>query len=588
MTGRDRPDGGGSAGGDRPAEWPEPSLAAYRFDEYDADSLDDLREAFEWEIPDTLNAATYLCDRWAAHDGDRLAMVAVDEAGDRERLTYADLRARADRLAAFLRARGVERGDRVAITAEQRASTVVGFVATWKLGGVVVPLSPKFGTGAVEHRLADCGVAACVVTEPNLAAVRAAATGAAADTLGPVLVVGTDPRGDETAYARAERGPDDGREAIPREAFETVATDPDDPALVLYTSGTTGEPKGVCHGHHTVLGMLPTYALSMCNLDLDAGHVAWMPAAWGWIASLQYTLPVLYYGHTILGDVAERFDPERTMRLFAEHGVTVAFVGPALSQLRASVDDPSRYGDLDLRVAMTGSYHREQYEWLRETFPGVEIHRSYGQTEATLPVGTCSALYDAPLDSVGRPMPGHDLRVVDPDTGEAQPPGEAGELVVRYDGDPACFDGYWKREAAMADTVRDGWLRTDDLARMDEDGNIFFMGRRDDVINCSGYRVGPGEIESILSGHDAVDLAGVIGIPDADRGEVPKAFIALADGVYPSEELIEALQERVREEYALYAYPRAIEIVDDLPQTRNGKVRRVELREREGLGADGD
>jgi len=564
----------GAPAGDVTADRPEPTLSAYRFDDYDVEDLATLRDAFEWSVPEPFNAATYLCDRWAAHDGDRPAMVSVEPAGDRESVTYGDLRERADRLANYLRDEGVERGDRVAITAEQRASTVVGFIATWKLGAAVVPLSPKFGAGAVEHRLADCGVAACIVTDPNLAAVRAAADGAAADTLEAVLVVGSDPEGDETAYADAEAAGDDG--------FETVPTDPDDPALLLYTSGTTGEPKGVCHGHHTVLGMLPTYALSMCNLDLETRHVAWMPAAWGWIASLQYTLPVLYYGHTILGDAAPRFDPERTMELFSEHGVTVAFIGPALSQLREAID-PGAYDDLDLRVAMTGGYDAAQYEWLREMFPGVDVHRSYGQTEATLPVGTCSALYDAPLESVGRAMPGHDVRVLDPETAVERPPDEAGELAVRYDGDPACFDGYWKREEAMAEKVRDGWLWTDDLARANEDGDLFFMGRRDDVINCSGYRVGPGEIESILAMHDAVDLAGVIGVPDDERGEVPKAFVVLADGVDPSEDLVTELQELVKAEYAVYSYPRLIEFVDDLPQTRNGKIRRVELRDWEGL-----
>jgi len=552
---------------------PSPFLEAFQFEKEELTSFEQVRDEFEWDVPEVFNAATYLCDRWGDdQDTERTAMTSVGSANAVDQLTYTELKSRSGRLANVLRSSGVSKGDRVALSADQIPSTLVSFISIWKVGAVAVPLSPKYGTSAIEYRLSDCDVDVCISTSSNIEEVREIAAG----DDGPIspadiIVVDIEPRHGERGYSEALE------EAST--AFETRRTKAADPAFIIYTSGTTGPPKGVVHAHRSLLGMLPTYALSMCNGETKFNHVAWVPAAWSWIASLSYVFPALFYGHSLMGDANDRFDPIRSFRNFIEYNVSVAFIPhPVVQQWQEELDPTSRCDSL--RVAMFGGMDKESTDWLRQTFPNAVVHKGYGQSEACLPIGHCKSLFSSPEKSIGRAMPGHTIRTLDPETGEPVKPGEIGELAIRYDGDPACLDGYWERPEKFSEKVRDGWLWTGDLGRIDEDANIYFTSRKDDVIKSSGYRIGPGEIESELRAHPVIEDVGVIGIPDDARGEVPVAYVTVADGFELSEDTIEELQTHVKEQYAAYAYPRRITAVEELPRTSNGKVRRVELKDR--------
>jgi acetyl-CoA synthetase len=553
-------------------------LDAYHFYEREWDDYDTLLEEFEWEVPESFNMASYVCDRWATDKG-RVALFADDGSGDRETYTYWQLRNAANSLANHLEAQGVSRGDRVGINAAQRPETVVSHIACWKLGAVSVPLSTLFGTDAVSYRLDDAGAVACIVESSNVETLREVRD--EVPSLETVLTVGVDDPGTgETDLWTAIDG-------ASRE-FETVETDAEDDAIIIYTSGTTGNPKGVLEAHRMLLGNLPLVVTAMCNLELHDSDVFWTPSEWAWVATLfDVVFPALFYGRPLVAYTAdEKFDPEAAMMIIERYGVTNYFAPPTALRMMMQVDDPSRWDVSSVRVVPSGGESLGQtiVDWAEEVFDGAAVHEMYGQTEANMVAGDCTALMQSREGKIGRRAPGHELAIVDPDTAEANVErGETGEIAVRYEGNPVCFKEYWNKPEVTAGKVRNGWLRTEDLGRMDEDGYLEFLSRKDTVIISAGYRIGPVEIEEALAAHEAVADAGVIGVPDDERSEVPKAFVVLAAGYEASEDLKSTLRRDVRDRLAEYEYPREIEFVDELPTTSSGKVQRVALQRREGL-----
>jgi acetyl-CoA synthetase len=243
-----------------------------------------------------------------------------------------------------------------------------------------------------------------------------------------------------------------------------------------------------------------------------------------------------------------------------------------------------------MRVVESGGdlVSKQLQDWVEREFEGARIHQAYGQTECTGPVMEVSSLFDLKEGTLGRPTIGYDVTIVDPETAEETvDPGEVGEIAVRYDGNPACFKEYLNKPRKTERKVRNGWLLMEDLGSMDEEGYVTFHGRKDDVIICSGYKVGPEEVEDSLATLEEVEGAGVIGVPDDRRGEIPKAYVVLAPDVTGSQELSEQLQTYVKENLAKYEYPREIEFIDKLPRTTTGKIQRYELRKMEGI-ADED
>lgn len=504
-----------------------------------APSYADLRTRFRWQVPPDANLGVAVADR---HPADAPAVLVSDGRAITRTLTFGELRDRSARLANALRALGVGQGDRVALLLTQRPETPVAHVALAKLGAVAVPLSTLFGPDALEVRLRDADVR--VVLGEGEALERVAALGVDARLIDV----------DRELGGLLDR-------ASP--SFTAVSTTPDTPALLVYTSGTTGPPKGALHGHRVLWGHLPGFELSH-DFFPQPGDVTWTPADWAWIGGLyDILMPSLHHGRPVVAYRSTTFDPEQALDLMEQVGVRNVFMpATALRLIRRAGGGRS----IGLRTLASGgeSVGAETAAWCEEVL-GVRLNEFYGQTEANLLVGSCVA-WPARPGSMGLPYPGHDVRLVD------------GEVCVRVEGNPVVFLGYWRDEAATAEKVREGWLRTGDQATQDDDGYLTFVGRDDDVISSAGYRIGPGEVEDCLIRHPSVALAAVIGAPDPERGQVVKAFVVPTAGVAPSDELAVELQSFVRERLAAFEYPRTVAFVDALPTTVTGKIRRGELR----------
>lgn len=551
-------------------------LEAYRFYEEEWDNYDDLYESFEWEIPEEFNMASYVCDRWANTRG-RAAVFAEDSEGKEQVLTFWQLKRAANRLANYLEAQGVERGDKVGVNSPQKPETLIAHIAAWKLGAVSVPLSTLYGTDGLRYRLDDCEAQVCIVDNSNIKTFRDIHEKLTAlDTALTVDV--TSPGINEVDFWDAI-GPHS-------DEFDTKVTSPDDDALLMYTSGTTGAPKGVRHGHRLLLGNLPQFVTTTCNLDIRNTDVHWNVAEWTWIGSLFATVfPALYYGRPVLGYHSDStFDPDETFTLIEKYGISNFFAPPTALRMMMQAD-PSDHDLTSLRVLLSGGEDVGQtiVDWAAETFGEAAVHEAYGQTEAHYFIGCCDRLLELKEGKIGRPLPGHEVEILDPESQEPVEPNTVGEIAIRHEGDPTCFKEYFNRPEKTRNKIRGEWLLTEDLGEMDEEGFVGFVGRKDDVIICSGYRIGPEEIEDCMASHEAVVDVGVIGVSDETRGEVPKAFVVLADGVEPSDDLIDQLQTYAKERLAQYEYPREIEFIEELPTTSTGKVRRADLKERETM-----
>lgn len=557
----------------------EPMLDTYRFFERDWEDYEALRETFEWEVPDQFNIATYTCDRWAEANPERVAMIAVDADSTDTEHTFGQLRRTANRLANYLASQGIERGDRVAVSGAQKVECLVAHLATWKLGAISVPLSLLFGPDGLEYRLEDSGAAAFVADETSLPALREIRANCGA--LDTVLTVGdSSAEGSEVPFWNVlEDQPP---------AFDPVWTEAEEPAIIMYTSGTTGPPKGVVHAHRSLLGILPLHVTTLRNMELREDDTLYTPGEWSWVGPLYgFVLAGLYYGTPIVGDADPQFDPERTLELVERFEVTSIAAPTTVYRVLMQVPEVGERFDLSsLRVAFEGGEALGQtvVEWFDELIEDVAIHEGYGQTEAGVFVGDCAALgVDHQPGFMGKPAPGIEVRVIEPDTSQPVDRGEVGELALAYEDNPGCFVEYWNKPEKTARKLQDGWLLTEDLGSYDLDGYVSFHSRADDVIISAGYRIGPAEIEESLATHEAVANAGVIGVPDETRGEIPKAFVVLGEGHEQSDDLAEALQTHVKDRLAKHEYPRELEFVEELPKTTTGKVRRRDLRKREGL-----
>ncbi len=505
-----------------------------------------------------------------------MALAWEDEAGREEAWTYWQLLHAANRLSNALRAFGIARGDRVALILPQRPQTIVAYLACFQMGAVAVPLSFLFGPEALEYRLADSGARAALVdpaTLVNLEPVRSRL---------PDLrhVIGVD-------GARGE-GVLDWDDTLQRAApeFEPVATTHLDPAAIIYTSGTTGPPKGALLPQCALVGNLPGFEHSHDGFP-QPGDRFWSPADWAWTGGLWDALmPTLYHGQVIVGFLG-RFDPERAFHLMQKHRIRNAFLFPtALKLMMKACPRPRARFDVELRSLMSGGEALSPASSIgRRRSSAPRLNEIFGQTEMNYIVGNSHALWPVKPGSMGRPYPGHLVAVID-DDGQPLPPGTPGDVSLRrtwVDGtaDPVFFLGYWNQPGATAQKYSGEWCRTGDQARADEDGNLWYEGRADDIFKVAGYRVGPTEIEACLVKHPAVGNCAVVPSPDEARGAVVKAFVLLAPGHAESESLKESIREHAKRQLAPYQQPREIEFVAELPMTTTGKVQRKVLRERE-------
>jgi acetyl-CoA synthetase len=442
-----------------------------------------------------------------------------------------------------------------------------------------------FGDDALRYRLHDSGATAVVADDAVLDTV-AAVRGDCPDL---ELVVGVGAGDAGAGDADAPRDPDGGG-VRPFESFvegrsaefEIADTDADTPATIIYTSGSTGPPKGVLHTQGLWLGHCPAFYMYFERDVFDATF--WTPADWAWIGALgDVVFPAWHYGRPVVGSPLGGFDPETAFELLAEFDVTDAFLPPTAIRMMMDVERPAERYDLSLEAISSGGepLTPEILDWADEELSGVVVNELYGQTEANLLVTNCRDWFPARAGSMGKPVPGHEVAVVDPETGEAKPAGEVGQIAVERGGDPVVFEEYWNSPEETAAASVGDWHLTGDLAERDEEGYLWFKSRDDDVIVTSGYRVGPGEVESAILEHPDVEQVGVVGVPDDTRGEIIKAFVQPDAGSRRPDALREEIRDRVRENLAKHEYPREVEFVDELPQTTTGKIQRRKLRERE-------
>lgn len=538
-----------------------------------ATSYEEACRRFRWQVPEHYNIGVDICDRHA-DGGAGTALIHVHADGTVREVSFTELKRASNRLANVLVGNGLARGDRVAILLPQRPETAIAHIAAHKAGMVSVPLFTLFGEDALQYRLADSGAAALITDRESLA--KIAAIRDQLPDLKLVLVADESRDGsDWEAFAPAL--------AAASDRFKPVDTLADDAAIIIYTSGTTGPPKGALHAHRVLLGHLPGVEFPQ-EFFPKTGDRFWTPADWAWIGGLiDVLLPSLHHGVPVVAHRFAKFDAEAAFEFIARHGVRNAFLPPTALKMMRQV--PGAHCATMRSIGSGGeSLGSELLEWGRRTF-GFTINEFYGQTECNLVVGNCASIMEVRPGSMGKPIPGHEVAIVDGD-GNPVPAGEAGAIAVRR-GDPVMFLRYWNKPEATRDKYAGDWMLTGDLGRCDADGYLHYVGRDDDVITSAGYRIGPGEIEDCLMTHPSVALAAAIGVPDPLRTQAVKACVVLAEGHSASEDLKRSIQNHVKTRLAAHEYPRIVEFVDDLPMTTTGKIMRRVLRDRHA-GTDGD
>jgi acetyl-CoA synthetase len=585
---------------------PEPWLVDYdatvaSFDWSDA--WTGLRDDGGRGEPDSVNIADVAVDRHVRNgDGDRVALRFIgrdpDDVDHPVDITYSRLARRTSRFAGAMRRRGFADGTGVATLAGRVPDLYTTALGTLKAHGTFTPLFSAFGPDPIAQRM-NLGRIRILVTSPLLYRRKVAPILDRLPHLELVLVCGST----EDSIGSGHNGPD-GAQVMSFGAFlsegeddvQAGPTDPETPALLHFTSGTTGQPKGAVHVHGAVVTHDVTGRLV---LDLHEGDTFWCTADPGWVTGTSYgIIAPLTNGVTTIVDEAE-FDAERWYRILERHHVDVFYTAPtAIRMLQRAGSDLAAGRDLsNLRlVASVGEpLDADAVHWCQSTF-GVPVIDTWWQTETG---GIMVANYRSqPVrpGSMGRPLPGIEATllerdaegdlVLDPDGAPRQiaEPDRSGELALRA-GWPSMFRTYLDQEERYRRSFVDGWYRTGDMARRDADGYYWFVGRGDDVIKTAGHLIGPFEVESALNDHPAVAETGVIGKPDPTAGTIVKAFVVVARGYEPSEDLRRELLGHARARLGAAVAPREIDFVDNLPHTRSGKIMRRVLKARE-LGED--
>ncbi|MGO8798972.1 MAG: AMP-binding protein [Roseiarcus sp.] len=521
------------------------------------------RRVLQGRLADGVNAGVACCDRWAGEG--RVALEWVGRDFSRASVTFDELRRDSARFANLLRARGVGRGDVVAALLPRIPELLTVILGAWRAGAIYQPLFTAFGPAAIESRVTAPGGSEAKLIVTDLAN-RAKLDGV--EDCPAVLMVDRG-QGEAGAFA-AELNAQSGD-------FEPVALGADDPFVIMFTSGTTGRPKGVRYP----LRMLLAAASYMIDaIDLQPEDRYWNIADPGWAYGMLYAV----MGPLALGHATTMFEGpfsvESTVRVIKTLGIASLAAAPTAYRAMMAAGEPA-IGAIagQLRVASSAGepLNPEVVRWAKRAL-GCPLNDHYGQTELGMLVNNHHGLrHEIKPGSAGLAMPGFELAVLD-DEGRPAPRGTPGVLAVhRWRSPLFTFDGYWRAETP---SLTDDWYLTGDVMRQDDDGCFFFIGRNDDVITSAGYRIGPFDVESVLIEHPAIAEVAVVGKPDPDRTEIVKAFVVLRQGREPSGALAAELQQHVRARLSLHAYPREIEFMPELPKTASGKVQRFLLRQR--------
>ena len=544
-------------------------------------SQEDYAEHLEFIIPEHFNFAYDVMDAWAAEKPEKEALLWTNEEGEYIRFSFADIKEQTDRTAAYFCQLGIGRGDMVMLILKRRYEFWLAMLALHKLGAVAIPATHMLTKHDIVYRNTRAGVKAivCVGEEYVMSQVKAALP----ESPSVEILVSVGPKKDEAFH-------DWHSEWMEAPAFvrpETV-NDNSDTMLMYFTSGTSGEPKMVAHDFLYAMGHLTTgvYWHNLCedSIHLTVADTGWGKAVWGKLYGQWFA------GATVFVFDHEKFTADKMLRQIEQYHVT-SFCAPPTVYRFMIHEDFSKYDLSSLRYCCTAgeALNPAVFEKFRE-LTGIRLMEGFGQTETTMTLGTMPWTTPKP-GSMGLPNPQYDIDLIRPD-GTSCEDGEKGEIVIRTTTDErgemvkpiGLFKEYFRDEELTQKVWHDGLYHTGDVAWRDEDGYYWFEGRIDDVIKSSGYRIGPFEVESALMTHPAVVECAITGVPDEIRGMVVKATVVLKD-VWKSkagDTLIKELQEHVKHETAPYKYPRIIEFVDELPKTISGKIRRVEIREKDG------
>eukprot|EP01083_Nonionella_stella_P011348 32259_1 len=555
------------------------------FDKTQYSNYDEFYSTFKWEVPQQFNIG-YACSDYHVQIGNGDDIALIDHTSN-TRHTYKDISSLSNKLSSSLRHQlGVINGDRISILLPQSLETGVSHLSAFKLGAISLPLFTLFGTDALEFRLSDSASKVIITNEqclPQILSIKHKLP-----HLQHIIVTGSSIH-DCSDYHSFNTLINNGSEV-----FNPVETSCDDPALIIYTSGTTGSPKGCLHAHRVLLGHLPGIETPH-NFLPQPGDVFWTPADWAWIGGLlDALLPSWFYGIPIVSYRAKKFDAFEAFALMKQYNVTSTFLPPTALKLmkmacEQSVHHDKEKGRHSLRSIGSGgeALGDSLIEWAADTFD-TTINEFYGQTECNLVVSNSFNVFEAKPRSMGKPVPGHVVEIVD-NSGKVCNVNEIGNIAVKHP-DPVMFLNYWnnpqKTKEKFITNAEEGtqWLITGDLGKKSEDGYFYFNARDDDVICSRGYRIGPGPIEIACMKHADVLNCAAVGIPDATTTEAIKVFVVMKEGrnVKSGHDLLtKEIQQLVRECEGHYVVPKYVEIVDQIPMTITGKVQRGMLKKME-------
>ena len=540
-----------------------------RFDNYD-----ELYNSFRWSIPENYNIASDTIDKFS--NSERIALKHVLDDGNCNEFTFKYLQQKSNQLANVLDHLSFKNDDRVGIILGQCPETILSHMACFKSGKISIPLFSLFGDDALLFRLKDSGASTVICDDLSIEKIKRI------NEFLPCLknIISINRKKSDVKvlsfYELISNASD---------KYKNVESKSNDPALIIYTSGTTGDPKGALLPHKVLLGHIP--GVEMPHEFLTSSHPVtdcfWTPADWAWIGGLfDVLMPALFFGIPVISYRSSKFDPEFTFTLLEKYEVKNTFIPPTALKMMKSFNENFKGKNLKLRTLGSGgeSLGQELLKWGKEIFD-VGINEFYGQTECNLTISNCGLIMKQKLGSIGKPVPGHNVRLMNKEGSFINDENEEGEIVVNSSS-PSTFLGYWNNKSETEKKIIDGWLHTGDYATLDEDGYFYFKGRKDDLINSSGYRIGPSEIENTILSIDEVEMAAVVGVPDDLRGQIVKAVIVPKNKFYIDSqnlELKDKIKNKVKDKLSAHEYPRIIEFVSELPLTTTGKIKRNIIRE---------
>lgn len=543
-------------------------------------SEEDYQKNLHFIIPENFNFAYDVMDEWAREAPDKLALLWTSERGEELRFTFRDLKEQTDQVASYFQTLGIGHDDKVMLILKRHYQWWLSMLALHKLGAVAIPATHMLTRHDIVYRNQRAGVKAIVCANDEYITQQVSAAMPESPTVKVLVAVNSDAQASQPVPKGFHDWRREWRDAPLFVRPEHVNTN-EDTLLMYFTSGTSGEPKMVAHDHLYALGHLTTgvfwHNLNENSIHLTVADTGWGKAVWGKLYGQWFA------GATVFVFDHEKFTAEKIMRQIEKYRITSFCAPPTIFRFMIR-EDFSQYDLSSLKYCTTAgealnpSVAKEFYD-----LTGVQLMEGFGQTETTMTLGTFPWMKPKP-GSMGKPNTQYDVKLLRPDGSDCED-GEKGEICIKVGNEKplGLFKGYYRDAEKTKEAWHDGIYHTGDMAWRDQDGYYWFEGRADDVIKSSGYRIGPFEVESALMTHEAVVECAITGVPDPIRGMVVKATVVLAKEWKDKagDTLIKELQEHVKHETAPYKYPRVIEFVDELPKTISGKIRRVEIREKD-------